>query len=60
LTGRSENKYMPIYFIIKMNVVIKIGNVQHLHVLEELLFSKIMVRDDKVAVVKLPFYNFIN
>jgi hypothetical protein len=43
-----------------MNAGIKINGLSHLYVLEELLFSKINVRDDKIQLVKLPFNNFVN
>lgn len=42
-----------------MNAVIKIGNLQYLQVLEELLLSRIHLREEKIALVKLPFFNLI-
>lgn len=42
-----------------MNAIIKIGNLQYLKVLEELLFSKVEIREDKNSLVKLPFFNFV-
>jgi uncharacterized membrane protein YGL010W len=42
-----------------MNAVIKLSNTQYLKVLEELLFMKIQINDEKISTVKLPFFNFI-
>lgn len=42
-----------------MNAVIKLSNTQYLKVLEELLLMKIQINDEKISIVKLPFFNFI-
>lgn len=42
-----------------MNAIIKIGNLQYLKVLEELLFSKVEIREEKSSLVRLPFFNFV-
>jgi len=42
-----------------MNAVIKLGNTHYLQVLEELLHSKIQSKDEKISLVKLPFFNFV-
>ena len=43
-----------------MSALIKLGNAQHLKVLEELLLSRVQVLDPRVAVVQLPFFNLVS
>lgn len=42
-----------------MNAIIKIGNLQYLKVLEELLLTKVEVREEKTSTVRLSFFNFV-
>lgn len=42
-----------------MNAIIKIGNLQYLKVLEELLFTKVEVKEEKTSTVKLSFFNLV-